>query len=182
MPSPRQPVRPIADDAAWQRVWGLAMMAKKPVMLDQIDVEVGATIRRLRRERRLSQIEMGKALGISFQQVQKYENGRNRVSAGKLHKIAHILGAPVSSFFPGRSTPEGVPEAVPLGDAPTASARPLPEEDDLRAAFALIRSRKVRKRIVGLVEAIVEELRPRSEEGPVDYHRAAGCDGAEHRS
>lgn len=158
------------------------MMAKKPVMLDQIDVQVGAAIRRLRRERRLSQTEMGKALGISFQQVQKYENGRNRVSAGKLQKIADILGAPVSSFFPARSTTECSPPAGSLGGETAAFARPFPEETDLKAALSGIGSRKVRRRIVALVEAIAEELRQGLEEDSVGYHRAAGCDAGEHRS
>ena len=157
------------------------MMAKKPVMLDRVDVEVGAAIRRLRRERSLSQVAMGEALGISFQQVQKYENGRNRVSAGKLHKIADILGAPVSSFFPMRSTAEEI-SATSLGADGAASARQMPEENDLKAALAGIKSRKVRKRIVALVEAIAEELRQPLERETAGSHRAAGCDGEGHQS
>jgi transcriptional regulator with XRE-family HTH domain len=66
---------------------------------DSIDVHVGARIRDRRRELRLSQSDLAKALGLTFQQVQKYERGRNRVSASKLWYIAKALDVAVQWFF-----------------------------------------------------------------------------------
>ncbi len=67
---------------------------------DQIDVEVGLALRRARLHRKLSQTELGNALGISFQQVQKYERGANRVSASMLVKAARFLAINASDLLP----------------------------------------------------------------------------------
>ncbi len=67
---------------------------------DPIDVEVGLNLRRARRERGLSQGEVGEALGITFQQVQKYERGANRVSASMLVKAARFLGVSAAELLP----------------------------------------------------------------------------------
>ncbi len=67
---------------------------------DQIDVEVGLALRRARLHRKLSQTELGNALGISFQQVQKYERGANRVSASMLVKAARFLNISASDLLP----------------------------------------------------------------------------------
>ena len=65
-----------------------------------IDTHVGSRLRQFRLLADVTQKELGDALGISFQQVQKYEVGSNRVSASKLYEIAQFLSVPVSSFFP----------------------------------------------------------------------------------
>ena len=79
------------------------MPRKKP---DQRDIEVARRMRAVRREKGLSREQLGNALGLTFQQVQEYENGMNRIAAGRLHKIAEILGVPVgtvrSRLFRGR--------------------------------------------------------------------------------
>jgi transcriptional regulator with XRE-family HTH domain len=67
---------------------------------DQIDVEVGLALRRARLLRKLSQTELGNALGISFQQIQKYERGANRVSASMLVKAARFLKINASDLLP----------------------------------------------------------------------------------
>jgi len=67
---------------------------------DPIDVEVGLNLRRVRRDRGLSQAEVGDALGITFQQVQKYERGANRVSASMLVKAARFLGIGAADLLP----------------------------------------------------------------------------------
>jgi len=67
---------------------------------DPIDVEVGLNLRRARRERGVSQAEVGDALGITFQQVQKYERGANRVSASMLVKAARFLGVRAADLLP----------------------------------------------------------------------------------
>jgi transcriptional regulator with XRE-family HTH domain len=66
---------------------------------DRIDVEIGARMKQARVAAGLSQTELGAHLGISFQQVQKYEKGKNRVSGGRLYKVAHILGVKITYFF-----------------------------------------------------------------------------------
>ncbi len=72
-------------------------MAKKQP--DPLDIKVGSKVRALRLERQMSQEKLGDALGLTFQQVQKYEKGTNRISAGRLQRIAAILEVPVSVFF-----------------------------------------------------------------------------------
>lgn len=68
---------------------------------DQIDVYVGGQIRDRRLAEGLNQTQLGKAIGVTFQQVQKYEKGTNRVSASMMHRIAATLGCEISDFFPG---------------------------------------------------------------------------------
>jgi len=68
-----------------------------------VDVHVGARIRLRRKTLRISQSDLGEALGLSFQQVQKYERGGNRVSASKLYEIAGKLETPIGYFFEGLS-------------------------------------------------------------------------------
>jgi transcriptional regulator with XRE-family HTH domain len=66
---------------------------------DPYDIEVGRRIRARRLARQMSQMELALGLGLTFQQVQKYEKGTNRVGAGRLKRIAKILGAPIPYFF-----------------------------------------------------------------------------------
>lgn len=63
------------------------------------DIEVGRRVRVLRLQRRLSQTDLANHLGVSFQQVQKYENGTNRISAGRLEQIAELFKIPVATLF-----------------------------------------------------------------------------------
>ena len=84
------------------------MPRKKP---DQRDIEVARRMRAVRREKGLSQEQLGNALGLTFQQVQEYESGTNRIAAGRLHKIAEILGVPAALLFGPPSPP-----ATPAGD------------------------------------------------------------------
>src|SRR5215469_7047675 len=72
------------------------MNQRKP---DALDIAVGQRIRIERLSRRMSQTELADRIGVSFQQVQKYEKGLNRVGAGRLTRIADVLGIPVRSFF-----------------------------------------------------------------------------------
>jgi transcriptional regulator with XRE-family HTH domain len=86
-------------------------MAEQP---DPVDRHVGQMIRARRKMAGVSQEGLAKAAGVTFQQVQKYERGDNRVSASRLAKIAGFLNAPVAAFFPERI----------LTGSSTASARP----------------------------------------------------------
>lgn len=69
--------------------------------IDPVDIYLGAKLRRARLERGVSQTGLGKAIGLTFQQIQKYENGSNRMSASALAKMAAELSAPISYFFKG---------------------------------------------------------------------------------
>jgi len=130
------------------------MATKKSVAFDPVDVAVGANIKRRRQRCSLSQTELGKALGVSFQQVQKYENGRNRVSASTLQKIADILAMPVSELFGQDIADRERP--IRGGEPPPVSREP--ENHDLNTAFSSIGSRQVKTQIVALVQAIAKEL------------------------
>src|ERR1700730_8584036 len=66
---------------------------------DPRDAEIARRVRALRLQRGLSQGELGSALGVTFQQVQKYESGSNRISAGRLYRIAEVLDAPIPFFY-----------------------------------------------------------------------------------
>jgi transcriptional regulator with XRE-family HTH domain len=66
---------------------------------DPIDVEVGRRLREIRRRAGISQVELGAAMGLSFQSIQKYEHGLNRLSGSRLFKAANALGCRISNFF-----------------------------------------------------------------------------------
>ena len=104
----------------------------------------------------ISQEKLGNALGLTFQQVQKYEKGTNRIGASRLHRIADILQVPVSFFFDGApsSTP-GSSMKVPAS-SPAFVADFLASSDgmSLTKAFVSIEDKKLRRRIVELVEQI----------------------------
>ena len=89
-----------------------------------VDCLVGRRVRMLRVARGLSQTELGREIGVTFQQVQKYERGTNRISASKLHDIARILGVEVAYLFGDAAHPEN-------GDTD------LPRRVDLLVAQAL---------------------------------------------
>jgi transcriptional regulator with XRE-family HTH domain len=123
------------------------------------DKHVGNRVRMRRLMLAMSQTKLGDALGITFQQVQKYEKGSNRISASRLQHISQILQVQVPFFFEGAPVPAGVaPMAVEKADAPSpayvsdflATAQGL----DLVKAFARIENRKLRRAIVQLVEEI----------------------------
>jgi transcriptional regulator with XRE-family HTH domain len=76
---------------------------KSPTRIDEL---VGARVRMHRMLAGMSQGKLGEAIGVTFQQVQKYENGKNRISASRLHQIAAVLGVAVSAFYEGSPSAE----------------------------------------------------------------------------
>jgi len=115
-----------------------------------VDQHVGALIRVRRKALGISQTELADALGVSFQQVQKYERGANRVSASKLFEIAQKLGTPLSSFFEGLETPE---DAGWAGQDDVVRFLGQPGSQALIAAFAGLRP-QLRTRLVALAQAL----------------------------
>src|SRR5436190_14616914 len=88
-------------------------MANRPeAAADPVDVAVGARIRLLRKVRGLSQQALAEAAGVTFQQIQKYERGANRVSASMLTRIAKTLGVPVAEMFGENSASSGAVDEV----------------------------------------------------------------------
>ncbi|HEY8617146.1 helix-turn-helix transcriptional regulator [Phenylobacterium sp.] len=116
-----------------------------------VDRHVGLRVRLRRKALGLSQDRLAEALGLTFQQVQKYERGANRISASKLWEIARVLKTPISWFY------EGLPEEG-VETAPMASAGFLVSNDGLELArsFPLIRDARTRRRIVELVRTLAE--------------------------
>ena len=126
--------------------------ARRP---DPIDNHVGSRLRLRRKVLNLSQEKLAERLGITFQQVQKYEKGTNRIGASRLYQVARVLEVPVSYFFP---EPRNAEDAAGMSEdaAPdyvmdfVASAEGI----ELNRAFALIRDPKVRRRVIELVRSI----------------------------
>jgi transcriptional regulator with XRE-family HTH domain len=105
----------------------------------------------------MSQEKLGKELGITFQQVQKYEKGTNRIGAGRLYHLARILGVPVGFFFEGAPHVSGRP-AKGATPSPAYVADFLAKPDGLAIARAFMRINDVQlqHRIADLIEAIVK--------------------------
>ncbi len=134
-----------------------------------IDRHVGSRVRMRRVMLGMSQEKLGDALGLTFQQVQKYEKGTNRIGASRLQQISRTLDVPPAFFFEGAPSFEAManPPTGPLGvseDVPatyTADFLSTPEALHLNLAFARIHDPKVRKRIVDLVSSLAgEDERP----------------------
>jgi transcriptional regulator with XRE-family HTH domain len=124
-----------------------------------IDIQVGNRVRIRRMLIGMSQERLGDLLGLTFQQVQKYEKGVNRIGAGRLFEVARILNVPVDFFYegvaaqlagqPGMSEPEGAPPVMEF----VSSGEGL----QLSLAFMKIKDAKVRKRVLDLVKSLAEE-------------------------
>ena len=132
------------------------MIAKKAP--NPIDKHVGSRVRMRRMMLSMSQEKLGDALGLTFQQVQKYEKGTNRIGASRLQQIAHILQVPVSFFFDGAPHLPGVVRHDGMAEAPSPAyvSDFLATSDGLALtkAFMRITDSKLRRRIVDLVEQI----------------------------
>jgi transcriptional regulator with XRE-family HTH domain len=122
------------------------------------DIELGKRIRLRRVEQRISQAELGDQLGVSFQQVQKYEKGVNRVGASRLQQIAHILRVPVEFFFEGGPGVQGSKSDVANAPSLAHVSEFLASADGLTlvAGFVKIRSAKLRRSIVELVSYLAQ--------------------------
>jgi transcriptional regulator with XRE-family HTH domain len=129
-------------------------MAKKPV--NPIDKHVGSRVRMRRMMLDMSQTTLGEALGITFQQVQKYEKGSNRVSASRLQHLSHILQVPVPFFFEGAPHVPGQHKGNGALPSPAYVTDFLASSDGfaLTKAFMRIKGPELRRRIVKLVEEI----------------------------
>ncbi len=133
-----------------------------------IDVHVGARLRMRRVLQGMSQENLGERLDLTFQQVQKYEKGANRVSASRLYQIGEILKVPVEFFFEGLPDPstsggtEGFAEVS--SEAPLMDFLSSSEGIQLNKAFAEIRGSEVRRKLIELARAIVIQQKTPSDD------------------
>lgn len=131
-----------------------------------IDVHVGSRVRMRRTLLGMSQERLGRELGLTFQQIQKYERGANRIGSSRLFDLSRALDVPVSFFF------EEMPASVDSGVGPIATAVPTDEELDPMAkretlelvrAYYRIPDALTRKRLVELIKSVAK--RPGAREG-----------------
>lgn len=135
-------------------------MKKTP---NPVDVHVGARLRMRRMFIGMSQEKLGAHLGLTFQQVQKYEKGLNRIGASRLYAIARILDAPVQYFFD--DMPRDLPQAHPVSESAESAPSVTPvteflatsEGMALNVAFAKIQDLETRKRLADLVRTLADE-------------------------
>lgn len=119
-----------------------------------IDAQVGNRVRIRRMLIGMSQEKLGDLLDLTFQQVQKYEKGVNRIGAGRLFEIARILGVPIDFFYDGVAiSTDGHAEGTPPVMAFVSSGEGL----QLSLAFMKIKDPKVRKRVLDLVKSLADE-------------------------
>lgn len=129
-------------------------MLRPPKAPNQIDINVGARIRLRRTLLGFSQAKLAASLGVTFQQVQKYEKGINRVGASRLQAIATVFDVPVSFFFEDSASPEA--DGKPLENDFTQFLE-TPEAIALNTAFAKIQDSDVRRKVLSLVKSIASQ-------------------------
>lgn len=132
----------------------------------------------------MSQEKLGESLGLTFQQVQKYEKGANRIGASRLYQIARVLGVPVEFFYEGIQI-DGQLENEGLAEAESTNfdldMLSTSEGIQLNSAFFAIRDPKVRKRVLELVKALgdmaeVGAIDGAASAGEVERHNGDGAD------
>jgi transcriptional regulator with XRE-family HTH domain len=109
--------KPISIAVAGEVEGGDLFFKRRTVVVDgpdPIDQHVGGQLRLRRAQAGLTQTELGSKVGLSFQAVQKYESGENRISASRLYQLARILDVPLSYFFEGLEVPGGSASVDPL--------------------------------------------------------------------
>jgi transcriptional regulator with XRE-family HTH domain len=118
-----------------------------------VDVHVGARVRMRRMLIGMSQEKLGESLGLTFQQVQKYEKGSNRIGASRLYQIGAVLGVPIEFFFEGLErdqTADGADYGARFDTELLSSAEGI----QLNSAFFSISDPRLRKRLLDLVKAM----------------------------
>jgi transcriptional regulator with XRE-family HTH domain len=130
-----------------------------------VDLHVGQQIRVRRIQSNVSQSDLGAGIGVSFQQVQKYENGRNRVSASMLYEVASCLKVPVARFFEGLPEPEGEGDGQIVTEVDERIAYISTAEGRRLVEDVLQLPPRVRRRVIALVSSMADEEEAVSEVG-----------------
>jgi transcriptional regulator with XRE-family HTH domain len=127
-----------------------------------IDIRVGARLRLRRNMLGLSQEKLGEAIGLTFQQVQKYERGANRIGASRLHELSRVLDIPITFFFDD-TDPVRAPAIGGFGEPPAEAfeSDPLRKQEtvELVRAYFSIEDAAVRRRLLDLAKALTAEAR-----------------------
>ena len=131
------------------------MSDKEPRGPDPIDVHVGRRIRDRRRALEISQERLAEGIGVTVQQVQKYEKGTNRVSASKLFQTAGVLQTDIGHFFDGLKAP--APGLAEPGADFVFDLMGTAEGQELAALFPRLKRPRVRKQVLALIRALVDE-------------------------
>jgi transcriptional regulator with XRE-family HTH domain len=118
-----------------------------------VDVHVGARVRTRRLLIGMNQETLARALGLTFQQVQKYEGGANRVSASRLSQIAEILGVPISYFFNDLEPDGGAPSPR---DVEARERLQRPETIELIRSYYAIGDQEIRHQFLEMVKAVAQ--------------------------
>ena len=142
---------------------GIEMLLNSP---NPTDVHAGSRLRFQRQVRQLSQTDVANALGITFQQVQKYEKGTNRISASRLQALTNILGVSISFFFEnGPNDTSSTKNGDERGSQEDGITQFLVTTDGLKLnrAFLQIKDQKVRRAVIALVKALADEEETNSE-------------------
>ena len=121
-----------------------------------VDRHVGARVRMRRMMVGMSQEKLGEACGITFQQIQKYEKGTNRMGASRLHHIARVLDVPIEFFYEGASSDQGSNGPIMIDGQSRSMTDFLATSEGLELvrAFTAIKDSKVRRRIVDVAKAV----------------------------
>jgi len=139
-------------------ITGLLFPDRRPHPIDKF---VGEKVKHYRKRKKLTQTELGNELGLTFQQIQKYEKGSNRIGASRIFLLAKLLEIPVYKFFEGLELELNVADRPGFAESPGAgySANPvrLEERNELLTAFSGVQDPATRKRIIDLVKAIGEK-------------------------
>lgn len=127
-------------------------------VVDGIDIHIGNRLRMRRMLLGMSQEMLGEALGLTFQQIQKYEKGLNRIGAGRLYRIAQVLGVGIEYFYDGLPVDGEIAGAAEADrrDAEITAFLSTPEGYSLSSAFSRIADGATRRRLVQLVRTLAE--------------------------
>ncbi len=121
-----------------------------------MDIHVGSRVRLRRMLIGMSQEKLGEMLGLTFQQVQKYEKGVNRIGAGRLHELGQVMSVPVQFFYEDAPGSAAAGFAEPSSENYVADFLNSKEGIELNKAFQRITDHKVRRSIVDLVRSIAD--------------------------
>lgn len=125
--------------------------------LDPVDAHVGKRIRLRRNVLRLSQEKLGEQLGVTFQQIQKYEKGINRVGASRLQALSEALNVPIPYFFEGLPLSDFNVANLHESAAQNSNFSSVDEQKELYKAFNSIPDRAVRRKIIELAKILASE-------------------------
>lgn len=126
-----------------------------------VDTHVGSRLRQRRALLGMSQTDLANAVGLTFQQVQKYERGFNRISSSRLFEFAKVLDVPVTHFFDGMDASVGTTKRKPgrprAAEKTTESVNTKRETLELVRAYYKIRNKALRAKTLDLIEALAKE-------------------------